>query len=942
MAFRLACRLLALAALACWPGICRGQNVVLEGFDGPDTSWRDAGGDVPQYRIDVHQRTAEGARNGASCEFLQLSAGHGTSVRIALDIAQGRVIPELKVGLWVRSDRPGLQLLGRVVLPRTIDPRTKKPVVRYLAGTTYADVDRWQELRLDDLPRLVQQQVRVLRSDLGQDPDPREAYLDRLVFNIYGGQGKTKVWIDDLQILGVFPPAGRGNEISAGAGASVSSAGAEERRRDRARVELTSSILLADGQPLFPRLIEYRGESFEFLKELGFNGILLHEAPTDLILDEAARVGFWVVCPPPRPSGLDKPDGPQGSLAPFGARYNPVLAWHLGTGLNKRELEKTERWAAEVLRADGDAPRPLVCDAEAELKPYSRIPSMIMLTHRFPAGTSFDLARYGAWLHDRQRLTLPGTAFWTTIQTQLAPQLDQQVTLLSEGRARAWPLESEQIQLLVQSAVAAGARGLVFASRSALDAADGESRQRADTLQLVNRELMLIDRWAAVGELRAKLSGIDSSGADPGVSAAVLQTDQTRVLLPVWLGTDAQYVPGQAAGNNITFIVPGAPESHKALEITPGGLRPVIKLDRKPGGMHVQIEEFSLTAMLVMTDEVAIGRLTRAALDQGAKTARLARDLALYKYNLTAGIDGQLTRLGRKSEDAAQWLDEARRNLAEADRGLVNRDYRAAAVHAQRAMRPLRMLQRDHWKRAVAAVGRPAVCPLAASFASLPQYWVLLAELDSAERSRNLLPESDMENVYRMHAAGWRLHSSTLQAGESSSAGKPLLRAYGELVGQSKRGGDPYAGDYSFHLLAAAADPKNPPELIETPPLRLVSPALALQAGQWVRIHGWISVPKPIKGSLDGLLIFDSLGGEPLAERFDATSGWQEFTLYRAVPTTGPMTLTIALTGLGEAWVDNVTVEALERRPAATLGPRRSAGLPNGSRANVSASSGSR
>ncbi|HUY87168.1 MAG TPA: hypothetical protein VMV10_00385 [Pirellulales bacterium] len=942
MAFRLARRFLALVALACWPEFCHGQNVVLEGFDSPEATWRDAGGDVAQYRIDVHKRTAEGARSGAGCEYLQLSAGDGTSVRIALAIGQGRVIPELKVGLWMRADRPGLQLLGRVVLPRTIDPRTKKPVTRYIAGTSYSDVDRWEELRLDDLPRLVQQQVRVLRSDLGQDVDSREAYLDRLALNIYGGRGKTQVWIDDLQITGFFPPAGRAGDALANAEAPLSFGGVEEVRRNRPKVELTSSILLVDGRPMFPRLIEYQGESFGFLKEVGFNGILLSETPTALILEEAARVGFWVVCPPPRPSGLNEPNGPQGSLAPFDARYDRVLAWHLGQGLTKRELETTERWAAEVLRADGDASRPLVCDAESELKPYSRIPSMIMLTHRFPAGTSFELADYGAWLHDRPRLALPGTAFWTTIQTQFAPQLAQQVALLSERRARAPSLQSEQIQLLVQSAVAAGARGLVFASRSALDATDGETQQRARTLELINRELALIDRWVAVGELRAKLSGIDASDANPGVSAAVLQTDQTRVLLPVWLGTDGQYVPGQSAGNNITFIVPGAPESHKALEITPGGLRPIVKLARKPGGMHVQLEEFSLTAMVVMTDEVAIGRLTRAALIQGPKTAKLVLDLAVYKYNLTVGVDAQLTRLGRKSEDAALWLGEARRNLAEADRGLANRDYRSATVHAQRAMRPLRMLEHDHWKRAVAAVGRPAACPLAASFATLPQYWILLADLDSAERSRNLLPESDMEDVDRMYWAGWRLNAHSLRTEESLASGAASVRAWGELVGRTKRGGDPYAGDYSFHLKAIATDPENPPELIETPPLWLTSPALPLQAGQWVRIHGWVYVPKPITASLDGLLIFDSLGGEPLAERFGVTDGWKEFTLYRAVPATGPMTLTIALTGLGEAWVDNVSVEVLQRRRAAPLAPRPSAGRPLGNGRQIPASSGRR
>ena len=62
-------------------------------------------------------------------------------------------------------------------------------------------------------------------------------------------------------------------------------------------------------------------------------------------------------------------------------------------------------------------------------------------------------------------------------------------------------------------------------------------------------------------------------------------------------------------------------------------------------------------------------------------------------------------------------------------------------------------------------------------------------------------------------------------------------------------------------------------------------------------------------GSVDGLLIYDSLAGPALAERMDATVGWQEFTLFRA---TGPATevrVTFVLSGLGEAWIDDVTIE---------------------------------
>ncbi len=50
---------------------------------------------------------------------------------------------------------------------------------------------------------------------------------------------------------------------------------------------------------------------------------------------------------------------------------------------------------------------------------------------------------------------------------------------------------------------------------------------------------------------------------------------------------------------------------------------------------------------------------------------------------------------------------------------------------------------------------------------------------------------------------------------------------------------------------------------------------------------------------------------EPLAQRVRGTSGWQEFGLYRVAPQSGTMTVTFALTGLGEAWLDDVTIQTI-------------------------------
>jgi hypothetical protein len=67
-------------------------------------------------------------------------------------------------------------------------------------------------------------------------------------------------------------------------------------------------------------------------------------------------------------------------------------------------------------------------------------------------------------------------------------------------------------------------------------------------------------------------------------------------------------------------------------------------------------------------------------------------------------------------------------------------------------------------------------------------------------------------------------------------------------------------------------------------------------------------VSEKIIGSVDGLMVIDSLGGESLAARIDVSSGWREFVMYRAASQPGELTVTFALTGLGDVWIDDVSI----------------------------------
>ena len=166
-----------------------------------EISWREAGSDA-QYRMLDHRRVQNEAHTGNGCEWLRISANGGSYIYIAHDVGRPAVIDELMPSLWVKSDRSAVQMLARIVLPRTIDSKTGKPVTTLVAGTSYTDTGRWQELRITDMPRLLERQIRFLHGRLGPNVDGREAYVDAVLLNVYGGPGVTNVWIDDLDVSG--------------------------------------------------------------------------------------------------------------------------------------------------------------------------------------------------------------------------------------------------------------------------------------------------------------------------------------------------------------------------------------------------------------------------------------------------------------------------------------------------------------------------------------------------------------------------------------------------------------------------------------------------------------------------------------------------------------------------------------------------------------------
>ncbi|HZZ72530.1 MAG TPA: hypothetical protein VFE24_09770 [Pirellulales bacterium] len=870
--------------------------------------------------MDGPRRVAGQGHSGDWGEFVRVDAGIGTSVLIRHDLAPAPIIAELSATVWVKADRPGLQIMGRIALPRTVDPRTGKPISAYLRGTSYTQVGSWQQLRLEGLPSELTRYAHALRSELKSDADVREAYLDQIVLNVYGGQGQTNVVLNDLAVSGCVGRIADPHVQPAGLNALPTASKPPD-------IQQQGASLLIDGKPFFPRGVEYQGEPLSYLQRLGFNTVFLNSAPSAEVLQDAAKTKMWIVAPPPGQANAT-PDGELKLPSEFGPEYDRVLAWDLGRGLSGKDLNRTINVAKQIRAADQRMNRLLICSAEAELRSFSR-QADVLLTQRLPLGTTLELADYAIWLRERPRLARPGTPSWTVIQTQLPPRLQEQQALLSHGRVLKAVAEEESIRLLVRSALAAGVRGVCFQSETRLDGSDAETRMRAMAIALINVELDLLEPWAAGGSFLATAASNSNE-----ITGAVLQTDRAKLLVPMRLSQGAQDVPRPITLNGLKFIVPGVPETNQVFELTPTGLQ-TLTHRRVAGGVSIELGETGLSGLILMTqDPLVVNALTKRAAALAPLAAQWQRDLAAASFVLVQSLDARLTSEGHGFREAQELLGTARARLQQADAALTANEPAVAYLKAQQAANALDLIKRTQWEMAAGLTqpaplktktekGKPTGAPtlpvslltgsvittpspFIAAYSTLPQHWELREEMRVSRPGENRLSGGDFEDLNRMIQAGW----------QHFQFNQPEVKTDVELSPQGA-----VAGRFGLHLRAVAEVPQAVPALLESSPVWINSPPVMLEAGVLFAITGKVKINSPITGSVDGLMIIDSIGGDGMAERIGATQGWKDFTMVRVAPAAGPVSLTFALTGLGEAYVDEVEIRPLQRAAAVTTAP---------------------
>ncbi len=833
------------------------------------------------------QETEDGS--ATTFERIRFRCGSGTNVYVSCEVPQAYIIPELKPVVRMRSTRPGAQVQVRVVLPHTIAPDASGPMTTTLSGERYRTTGQWQTLGFPgddfDLTELLKKELWFLRRKYGAHVDPREAYIDRVVINLYSGPGDHDVQIDDLKVNGLVPVkqvAGAKHALSPIVDPYVRHvAGITSVAKRPSLVDREGTVLLINKRPFFPLVIEHNGEDFAFLKAIGFNTVELAATATPTQLTEAKRLDMWIVCPPPASIGVTD----------IGFEFDRVLAWSVGKRLAGRDVLTVAQRIREIRESDLRENRPIVGNVASNWSQLAQQVDILSVGLQ-PLGTSFIASQYSDWIRQRGRTIATSKPVWADIQTELSQTLLEQVSMISQ-QTPPTPIEPQQLKFLVVEAITGGARGLRFRSRHRLDEADPASRLRTMTIELVNAFVEQIEPWAVGGAMMGEIP-VD----DPTVEITAFNTSRSRLLLIQRPTHHEQYWAGDVPLKDISFSDTASAFTDRAYQLTDTRLQ-LLSSVRTMGGTEIQIPDCAfLTAVVFTQDPLVVSQLSQSFERVGKQPIQQMRsELSQQWIAIMQLIDQQMARMGRGSAELGGALNEAVTAYRVASDLILKNSGDAATKFLDRTEERLGFSRRETAVGPLGLFQSKTSTPFVAHASLIPLHWRLTDQLKAAGGwDPNGLPAGDFESLEHMQRSGWENHRI-----DSPSLSTRVELSNDQVV----------LGRKSLKLTVT---PSSGAGLVEESPLWIISPSVKVQPHQMVQVHGWVNVPRTIQGNMDGLLIADSFGGRSLAERVTSTAGWEEFTLYRSVNKEGQFNVRFDLTGFGTAYLDEVTIRTIDLR----------------------------
>ncbi|ADV61435.1 hypothetical protein Isop_0845 [Isosphaera pallida ATCC 43644] len=964
-----------------------------DGMEGPTVSWSRLSAEV-NATIISHERVRDRPREGEWSERIAFRAGTaGTG------LYYGRPTPVIPIGsatrvaLMIRSNRAGMQLLARVVLPSDVDPDTGQPTSLILAGSVYDDPDRWRRLDLFDLPLKAERQARVLRASSGRRVSLEGAYLDQVIVNLYGGPGVTVVDLDDLTISPVPTAVERGEnpvartepspEAMPGAFPEPNSAadgvGEAAVSPEASTTPFWNLVKLEDGRlsrldsasyqwvDWSPAAISAPGADVEALARAGFDLLALpmpepgagSDDPSLTQGREAVERGMLLMLDAGRwvSDRALRPDRVVARLGEFPLR-DATAFWNLGDRLGVSidpvvRLAERERVreVTRLIRESANAERSALTTGilRGMFREYHEGAAPLSVIGLAPAawGGSLGTRDLLEWYGQRYDLVALGNARPVFLGwTPATAPLEVTTSIWGPDGPPEWGVpwvQPDQVRLMVYAGLMAGHPGIAIQADETLT--DPVNAATLLETAFLNAEIKLLSSILARRQNRPipvritvapqRVSAnprviTPEAKPHPTLIGRAISTSDSRgsLVLIADAQEGSQWQPAQLAHRDVRVVVP-APEDAQAFEISLGGVR-VLNRSRTAGGVQFELEEFAVTAaVLVTTDFGMIERLRQAVERIRPRAITMALDQSNALIRQIAGIHSQLQALGRGQAEGDLLLARAQNHLQAAAAALEREDFQVAWEEARRSSRPLRVLARayhDQILRELIRVTTPTdpegkatlitavSCPPAVALNTLPQAAVWIDYLARWRFGRNRLPSGNFNDPDRLATEGWE----EVGYGQTEPPAELVLPAL--------------TNDRKDRALKISVGPRDEAQrralspYLDHAPIALRSPGISIRSGQMIRVRVMVRMERPIYPGAGGVFVRDSIGGEALEFRTrQAIPEWREVVLYRRAPADGQLKVTLGLAGHGEAFFDNLVVETIdEPEDAAEAPPARS------------------
>ena len=832
-----------------------------------------------------HGKDTRVYHHGSQSEHIQLVSGLATFIHYRYLTPRVKLIDEINPSLWVRASRSPIQLIAQVVLPRSIDPQTGQPLEIMIRGDSYTTPLRWQKLTITRIRTRLQNQIPSLRSQFGSQVDGRQAYIKAVILNAYSTQGSLDLWIDSFHMqtpyIGLVNPDHQTTELANFQSPQTSPAPNTQPHSNR--VEIKDSILLVNGIPFMPRIIEHNGESLAFLQQLGFNTVALKHFPTQQQLEDANRLNLKLIVPPNLNAELSPTANPE-----------PILNWNLGQHQRESTLETLQASRELIEALPAELARPTVVTAAHQFKQASRYADFVILNWQ-PLHSSLTLEQSSNQISQAMNELRRGTPYWISIATQISPVLlQQQYSIIQTQSARKTSpttsfegqttINYDQLAMITHRSLAMGARGIHFQSFSRLDRTDKETLLRIRILERLNRELQLIEPWVSGGTS----TDIINSALE---QHAVYMTKTGRTRL-VWLFNNDDHEQIVTRPNNdepIGFDVPGVPLTYLPYHVNYSAIHRI--RTNRGSNNRITVTPTAPYSLVVMTaDPLVRDYIQRRIYANRQEILQLTYDilqLELSRLQDLRTLDSMTTESLTDTFNQAIASHRGSRNVVATNQWDVAYQYLTTAENS------LRKIRFQVWEALNQYNHHLVSNPLSLHTSTFVESAWTTRSLQQSTWSPNLLPASSMEDLSQMQRGGWKHHRDPNHS----------IKSLVEITSH-----DPREGNRCLRI-QAWQDPTLTASSLLSAPVWISSPSVTVQAGDVLRIHGWVNIPAPLKHQGDGLVIYDSITGTVLADRFHHTAGWQSFTLYRVATSDGKANVSFALMGLGAVNIDNISIQ---------------------------------